>query len=295
MMMMRVWTTEGVLTMRKTRMVTFALIAAAVFSGHADAQDQKRVTLSRQLDGDGPIDVEVRYGVGRLHIRPLEMKDMLFRAQLKYDEGVFRPVDEYSPGELRIGAETLSQRARFGRNMESGELDLELSTEVPMDLDLEFGAVKANIDLGGLRLTRLELSTGASETRLRVSEPNTERLRMASFEVGAAAFTARELGNLNAERITLKAGVGDIRLDFTGEWREDGRVSIEMGLGSLELRLPRGLGVKLIKDTFLVSLDSQGLVKRGDAYYSLDYDDADVRLTIDIDAAFGGIDVVWVR
>jgi len=50
-----------------------------------------------------------------------------------------------------------------------------------------------------------------------------------------------------------------------------------------------------MKDTFLTSFDSEGLVKRGNAYYSLDYEDADRRLTIDIDAAFGSITVVWVH
>ena len=67
-----------------------------------------------------------------------------------------------------------------------------------------------------------------------------------------------------------------------------------MGLGSLVLRFPRGLGVRLIKDTFLTSLDSEGLVKRGDIYYSLDYDEAEYQITVDIDAAFGSIRVAWV-
>jgi hypothetical protein len=68
-----------------------------------------------------------------------------------------------------------------------------------------------------------------------------------------------------------------------------------MGLGALELRIPEGLGVRLRKDGFLVSLDSEGLVKRGGAYYSLDWDDADRKITIDLDAAFGSVVVEWVR
>lgn len=276
--------TKGLRTMRKVTILGLALVAlAASVVGGAEAQEQKHVNVSRQLDGDGPVDVEVHYSVGHLKIRPAADAGTLYRMELEYDPELFRPIAEYVPGELRIGAEGVNRGIKFGRDMEAGELNVELSTEVPMDLDLEFGAVKADIDLGGLRLTRLELSTGASETRIRVSQPNPERARLVSFEVGAASFSARELGNLNADRISVEAGVGDIRLDFTGEWTDDARVSIEMGLGALELRLPRGLGVKLTKDTFLVSLDSQGLVKKGEAYYSLDYDQADVRLTIDID------------
>ena len=49
------------------------------------------------------------------------------------------------------------------------------------------------------------------------------------------------------------------------------------------------------KDTFLTSLDSEGLLKRGDAYYSLDYDDAEYQITVVVDAAFGSIRVAWMN
>jgi hypothetical protein len=68
-----------------------------------------------------------------------------------------------------------------------------------------------------------------------------------------------------------------------------------MGLGRLELRIPEGLGIRLSKDSFLTSLDSEGLVKRGDSYYSVDWEEAEHQVTIELDAAFGSVDVVWVR
>ena len=271
------------------------VVATAALVGPADAQDRKRVSMSRQLDGDRPVHIAVQYAVGRLNIRSTETRGQLYRMDLEYDQDLFRPIAEYVPGELRIGTEGVHDGFRFGHDMEASELRLEISNEVPVDLDLEFGAVRAEIDLGGLRITRLHLQTGASETRLRVSKPNPERARVVTFQVGASSFTARELGNLNAAHIIVDAGVGDIRLDFTGKWTADARVSIDLGLGALELTFPRGLGVKLTEDSFLVSFDTQGLVKKGNAYYSLDYEQADVRLVIDIDAAFGSVNVVWVR
>ena len=114
------------------------------------------------------------------------------------------------------------------------------------------------------------------------------------MDVGAADFTVRNLGNLNTEVIDIDAGVGRIELDFSGEWRKRARVSVDMGLGSLVLRFPRGLGVRLVKDTFLTSLDSEGLVKRGESYYSLDYEEADYQISVAVDAAFGSIRVVWI-
>ena len=164
-----------------------------------------------------------------------------------------------------------------------------------MDLSLDFGAVQAEIDLGGLALTDLDLETGASESLIDVSEPNPIRMESASFEVGAAEFTVENLGNLNAEYIDVRAGVGAISLGFGGRWQGDAQVDIKMGLGALELRVPEGLGGHLRKKSFLTSLDSEGLVKRGDVYQSLDFEDADHRITIDLDAAFGSVEVVWIR
>jgi hypothetical protein len=214
---------------------------------------------------------------------------------LRYDEDRFEPVAEYSGHDLHVGVESVRRsRSRRG-DRESGELALELARGVPMDLDLQFGAVQADLDLGGLALTDLELSTGASESTIDISEPNRASMETARFEVGAAEFTLHNLGNLNASRIEFDAGVGSLVLWLDGDWRQDTRISIDMGLGALELRVPEGLGIQLRKDSFFTALDSEGLVKRGDTFQSLDWDDADHQVTIDLDAAFGSVKVVWIR
>ncbi len=280
--------------MLERRSILIAAAAIMLAAGSLSAQSWRTVTMSRQVSGERSINVHVEYGAGRFTVRAAE-GDALYRMRLRYDEELFEPVAEYRAGEIHLGTDKIGRRIRLTRREISGEFDLELSTEVAMDLDLEFGAVKADFDLGGLRLTELTLQTGASQTRIDISEPNREEMAVARMEVGAAEFTVLRLGNLNARSIRLDAGVGDITLDFTGEWQRDATVSVDMGLGALELRFPEGLGVKIEKDTFLTSFDSEGLVKMGDAYYSLDYESADRRVTIDIDAAFGSITVAWVR
>lgn len=271
--------------------VALALVAAAVPA--ASAAQLRTVTMSRQLEDEDEVRVSVEYGAGRFTVRPMDT-GLLYRMNLEYDEDRYEPVADYSAHRLHVGVESIRGGIR-GRDAEGGRLDLELARGVPMDLDLEFGAVRANVDLGGLALTRLELSTGASESIIDVSEPSPASMELARFEVGAAEFTARHLGNLNAERIEVDAGVGSLTLWLDGEWRRDARVGIDMGLGALELRVPEGLGLQLRKDSFLTSLDSEGLVKRGDTYQSLNWANATRKVTVDLDAAFGSVKVVWVR
>ncbi|MGD2069061.1 MAG: toast rack family protein [Gemmatimonadota bacterium] len=283
--------------LRRGALVAALLAGPALLIGSPDAlagQSWRTVTMSRQRSDVDEMKVRVAYGAGRFSVRPID-GELLYRMQLRYDEESFEPVAELDGDRLELGVENIGKRFRLGRDRDDGRMDLELNRGVPMDLQLEFGAVRADVDLGGLSLNELELSTGASDSRVDVSRPNRLAMSRAELTVGAADFTARHLGNLNAEDITVSAGVGDVTLEFTGEWRRDARVKVDMGLGSLELRFPRGLGVKLEKDTFLTSLDSQGLVKRGDAYYSTDWDEAERRVVVEVDAAFGSIDISWVR
>lgn len=272
------------------------LVAAALAAlpQASSAQSWRSVSMSRQAAGERELRVHVTYGAGSFKVRAGE-EGLLYRMQLRYDEDLFEPRAELEGTRLRLGLEGLGRSVRMGRRHEGGEMDLALGRGIPMDLDLEFGAVRADIDLGGLSLTDLTLSTGASESTVDVSESNTQAMESASFQVGAADFTARHLGNLNARRIRVDAGIGEVKLWFTGSWQRDAQIAVKMGLGSLELRLPDGLGVKLTKDSFLTSLDSEGMVKRGDAYYSLDWDRAERKVSIDLDAAFGSVKVIWVR
>ena len=273
--------------------VAAAVLVLAGLPGASAAQSWRTVTMSRQATGSDEVSVQVTYGAGTFKVRSTE-GGLLYRMNLRYDEEAFEPLAEFRGSRIRLGVEGVGRSRSFCKG-DCGEMDLRLGRGLPMDLDLEFGAVRADLDLGGLHLTGLELSTGASESTVDVSEPNVGSMEDASFQVGAADFTARHLGNLDARRIRVDAGIGDVNLWFNGSWRRDTEVDVKMGLGSLDLHFPEGLGVRLSKDSFLVSLDSEGLVKRGDAYYSPDWDRAERKVTIDLEAAFGSVTVHWVR
>ncbi|MDH5588699.1 MAG: toast rack family protein [Gemmatimonadota bacterium] len=273
----------------------WAALAALVWSAAgAEAQSWKTVTMSRQLSGERDLDVHVTYGAGRFYVRPAE-GGLLYRMQLRYDEDSFEPEVEFVGNDLRLGIDGRSHSIRMGRDQSGGEMDLSLSRRVPMDLTLEFGAVRAELELGGLSLTDLQLSTGASEAVVDISEPNPVEMDEASFEVGAADFTVRGLGNLNTGSLDVDAGVGKVSLWFDGEWRQDMDVDIDIGMGALDIHVPEGLGVHLEKDSFLSSLDAEGMVKRGDSYYSVDWDEAEYRIEINLDAAFGSVRIHWIN
>lgn len=271
-----------------------ALVLGTLGIAEASAQTWREETVARQRTDETSLDVEVRYGFGRFEAGPAE-SGVLYRVDQRYDEEVAGPAVEYEDGRLRIASGEPEGRFRFGRDRSGSSLGVALPRDVDLDLRMELGAVQADIELGGLRLRELSLATGAAESRLHVSEPNPVQLGLARLQAGAAEFTALSLGNLNADRISVEAGVGEVTLDLTGAWRRDAEVSVDMGLGALHLRFPEGLGVRLERESFLVTLDPQGLTRRGDAYVSPNWDEADRRVTVHIEAAVGSVDVAWVR
>lgn len=279
---------------RGRRWATPLLLAIGFAALHgatpAQAQEWQTLTTRRQAAGERDLKVEIEFGAGTLKIEPTSGGE-LYNASIRYDASNFEPRAQYENGLLRLGIEGT---VRGRRNIREGSrLTLGLGDEVPLDLNLAFGAVEAELELGGLMIRNAEISTGASETKLSFSRPNRQVLERLDMKVGAASFRATGLGNANARRIEFGGGVGDIVLDFTGDWQADTNVEISMGVGSLTLILPRDVGVRLNRDTFLVSFDPQGLVRRGDGYYSEGWDKAKHHLTIDVKGAFGSVNIRW--
>ena len=278
--------------------VAIALVAACDGPPGAEAsngesherQDWQTLSLNRAAAGEERLAVELEYGAGKLKIAA-GSGEQLYQARMRYDASAFQPVTNYRDGRLQIGVEDGQLR---GRHMEAGSLDIEVSPDVALDLDLAFGAAEADIDLGGLQLQQLEISTGASRTQLAFSQPNPIAAESIVFEIGAAQFTAKGLGNANTSRLSVEGGVGDIDLDFSGALASDMNVTVEMGLGRLTLRLPRGVGVRIEKDGVLAKITGEGLLQQDNVYYNANYESAERHLQFDVDAAFNTIDIVWI-
>lgn len=273
-----------------------ALILSAALTtlaaGAVEAQDWRSVTSFRQRATEDRLEVRVRYGAGRLLIAPAVGGSDLYRVGLRYDSDLFDPITEYRNGTLEVGVEGTGRSIRL-KNNHAGELDLRLSPDVPLDLDLDFGAVEADIELGGLRIRSLDIETGASETDLRFSTPNPLECEQLEVSMGAAALSLEGLANANCGVIRMDGGVGDMTLDFTGEWRRSLEAEVNMALGSLTLVVPADVGVRVDKETFLTGFDGSGFDKRDGVLYSTNWETARHRLTVELSGAFGSVNVRW--
>lgn len=259
----------------------------------AAAQRWRSMEVSRQLRDSAEYHVRVEYGAGRFDLRSTT-EPVLYTMQLKYDEDRGRPVHELGADQRSLTLGLTNSSIRLSRSMgkeSEGEMRLGLSKSVPMELTVNLGATRARLDLGGLALRELRLETGASDTKLDFSEPNTTTMKVLSVQVGAAGIELSNIGNANVSSVRVNGGVGSVSLDFGGRWTQDMAVDADLALGKLYLRIPRDVGVRLEAKRVLASLDHNGLEKRGNAYVSDNWDRAPFRLRVRAQTVFGGIEI----
>lgn len=269
-----------------------ALVASSVLP--AEAQNWRTMTSSRRLLDRAPHDVEIQYGAGTLEVLPAD-DPYLYRMEVRYADEGSGPVAEYDQNRrrLRLGTSQEDFNRRSVNFANESSATIALSRQVPLELDLKFGAGRAEIELGGLSLSEVSIATGASETKISFSEANRIVAEEIQIDAGAADLQVTGLGYSRARRVEFKGGVGSTVLDFSGA-SGNMEADIDMGVGSLTLRLPRSHAVRIERSAFLSSFSAPGLTRDGNAYVSENWSSATQRLSLEVTAALGSIDVQWL-
>jgi len=273
-------------------------LGLCLWAGAAQAQAMRPFTTFRQLHGETRLNARVEYGAGSLRIEPGQPGE-LYRMNLSYDEARFVPVSDFDASSRTVVLGLRAAGQGGVRVVSSNQLkqlaSIAISPRADLALDLSLGAVDADVELGGLRISDLDLKTGASRATVRFSRPNGMRCRRATFSAGAAEVSVFGLGNSRCDEIAFEGGMGRVLLDFTGSWTSSAHVVVRMAVGELTLRLPRQVGVKVTMDKFLATFESAGLARRGDAFQSSNYDGAPRHLDLEISTAVGGVRVEWAN
>jgi hypothetical protein len=147
--------------------------------------------------------VGIKFGAGELVTRkaaPGNLVDGTFKGGVMHELG--------GPGRVE-----LRQDLDNGWPWLDGESrwDVGLTGEVPLTLRLDVGAYRGTIDLSDLRVTTLELHTGASETHVRL--PRAAGSTSVRAGAGAAALTL-EVPVGVAGRIRARMALGSVDVDL---------------------------------------------------------------------------------
>lgn len=254
---------------------------------------------ARPYSGEKKLAAHIEFAAGKLDLGRAPAGS-LYEMDLEYDAGRFRPVGDYrADGIVHLGTESVGRRGlriaglRFGRRALAQTARIGIAAEPDLELELLIGATEASLDLGGLRLSTLSLTTGASRTALSFGSPNPGYCSSASLTSGAGEVSVVNAGNSGCTDWSVDAGVGKITIDLGGAWRADARMALNVAVGGVTFAAPQGLGIRASMNGFLAKFDGPGFTKSGTTYTSAGYDQAERKLELTVNSAIGGVRVEW--
>jgi hypothetical protein len=154
------------------------------------------------LDGAPEAGVRIRFAAGTLDTHAAAPGNLV---DGRFEGGVL----QRRHGAGRVA---LEQDSRYGVPWleRSSRWDVGLTTGIPLELRIDVGASRSLLDLRELRLRRLDLKTGASETRIIL--PRAAGSTTIDVSQGAAALTIEVPAGV-AVRLRSKMGLGSVNVD----------------------------------------------------------------------------------
>jgi hypothetical protein len=262
--------------------------------------EMNSVTQMRPLEKEKSLESNIRFDIGSLEITGDRDPSALYSFDLQYDKSGYAPDVQYDPasgGEEGRLSFSLRSTHKIKRKTEIGgnKLRLAFTDAIPLNLRVSTGVGESRLSLSGLRLSRLDLESGVGETKIFAYEPNPAACGSIRLKNGVGNLEAVGLGNLNFRDLEFEGGVGAATLDFTGEWKQNADIRVQVGVGGVVVRVPRDLGVKVEAQKHLLSgLQLERFTQRDSLYYSENYDTAPFRIFLRIATGIGGLKITWV-
>lgn len=274
-------------------------------------------TFIQKRTDEESIDIDIKFNLGRLNINPFSDTENIYRLNATYPNENYTPIIKYTEGKngkLRLESQKVGSTITTAFSIDkvldmfskqkrdetitssSNTWKLNLPKNLPMELNIKGGASEQNLELGGLSLSYFKLTTGASLTDIRFSEPNKKKLTM-KIEAGAASFEARGLGNAHIDELKFDGGVGKSLINFSGELKDNAIVEISGGLGIIVLEIPKDTSTIIgAKDSRLMSIDMlpESFKRKGDIYINGAYEEDKPYLNININVALGSLKIIEI-
>lgn len=167
-----------------------------------------------------------------------------------------------------------------------------LPVAIPIDFELDFGMGEAELNFNNLHLNTLNVECGMGELSLKVEKPNPIQCSEITIETGMGEFEGSGLGFLRPKIIRVEVGLGSATIDLSDTVMNNIDINVEVGLGEIELLLPKNVNVSAaVNDHFLSSVELEDMVKKGHKYYSTTRNDKFPVITLDISVGLGSVKV----
>ncbi|MGA9533756.1 MAG: toast rack family protein [Anaerolineales bacterium] len=199
------------------------------------------------LPAESPVELRLGFAAGQLNIEPAEQQ-ALVAGSATYNVEQLAPAISTRGGMIQMTTGEVNNLNDldfdFSLNQRTNRWDLTLAAE-PMSLQIDGGAFQGSLELGGLAIEDLKISSGAADLSLSFSEPNLASMRTFEFNTGASSVNLTGLANAGFEQMQFQGGAGDFTLDFSGDLRAAADVRVKAALSSIKLVIPEGINAEI--------------------------------------------------
>jgi N-terminal domain of toast_rack, DUF2154 len=190
-----------------------ALLGGCGFASVATGETHND-TVSLDLDDSKSTRVQIRMGSGALRVKSGTPK--LMEGQFAYNVPDWKPVVDRKAGELSL-SQPGSSGSSFGNSVNNW--DLTLNREAPMEVRVDLGAGEANLELGQINLSRVEMNIGAGKVTMDLrGEPKRdydveirggvgETVVYLPKDIGISAKATKGIGEISTEGLQNRDGV----------------------------------------------------------------------------------------
>ena len=293
--------------MKKT-MLVIALIGGLVlvnnpaFSKKLGTSIHNKLVRQSEITSEQSMEVKIELSMTDLVLSKAS-NNFAFQAEVEYDSTFVQPLISYKVRgnkgflDLGIDLEGIDIGAGEKRDSLSNRWQVRLTDKIPIEIDAELAMGKGQMDLSGLRITDLKMEVGLSDLTLRFDEPNPIVMERLAVECGLGSLKIENLGNASLKNFKLEAGLGSAEIDLSGKLPKDFRADMEVGLGSLEILIPKGMQVKVYCDcSFLSSTDFEDFKKISDnVYVSPGFDEDKEYISLHLSVGLGSAEIKWKK
>ena len=183
-------------------------------------------------------------------------QDRFIEGTIEYDVPELIPRIHKHSNRIRIEqSERFTDRIRANPH---NRWDLKLGGEKPFSMDVKCGVSMGHWVLGGLPITNLYLEAGVSSNTVTFDKQNPTELGLINISAGAGNLDVNDLLNANFNRMRIEGGVGDVKLNFTGEdLKRDTKIDIGGGVGSFRVLVKESVPTKVNVEG-LASVNARG-------------------------------------
>ena len=292
--------------MLKNGLVIYSLLATGLLIG--ESETYKRLDYQYKVKKYDALRVYFDCSIGNLTMRPSNNR-YIITGKIEFNTALSKPVisltdkNNISRLDLSIKPDKAisndNSKSLINSLIEDGndnyKINFQMPTKIATDMNLNFGLGKIDLDFTGLRISQLFIDCGLSDVSLINTKSNIVDCEKVHIATGIADFNSLGLGNFNASKYIFDVGIGSAEIDMSGSANRNSSLTIDVSIGSLELKLPSNTNIELtIKNNMLSSVNVNGLISLGDGKYnSKEKQKRWATMKAEISVGLGSVDITF--